>query len=90
MLAEGAHVEHDKLRPAKNLGVDPLEDKMFFFSAIQGYQKGVVDITIAVFLYSNDLALWSKSVCNSSKFAQGSALDWLIRQFQSPQTLAAR
>ena len=57
MLAEGTHVEHDKLRPAKNPGVDPLKDKMFFLSGIQGYQKGVIDITIAVFLYRNDLAL---------------------------------
>ena len=77
MLAEGAHVEHDELRPAKNLGVEPLKDKVFFFFGIQSYQKGVIDIAIAVFLYSNDLALWFKLVCNSSKFTQGSAFDWV-------------
>ena len=77
MVAEGAHVEHDKVRPAKDLGVDPLEDEVFFFSGIKGYQKGVIDITIAVFLYSNDLALWSKLPCNSNKFTHVSAFKWV-------------
>ena len=77
MLAEGAHVKHDKFRPAKHLGVDPLKDKVLFFFGIQGYQKGVIDIAIAIFFYGDDLALWFKLICDSDKIIQDFAFDWL-------------
>jgi hypothetical protein len=75
MLAEGTHVQHDKFRLAKHLGVDPLKDKVFFFFRIQGYQKGVIDIAIAIFLDGNDLALWFKLVCDWDDIIQGFASD---------------
>jgi len=77
MLAESAHVQHDKFRPAKNLGIYPLKDKVFFFFGFQGYQKGVIDIAIAIFFYSNDLTLWFKLVCDGDEIIQGFASDWL-------------
>ncbi len=79
MLAEGTHVQHDKFRPAKHLGVDPLKDKVFFFFGIQGYQKGVIDIAISIFLDGNDLALWFKLFCNLDKIIQGFASDSVER-----------
>jgi hypothetical protein len=75
MLAEGTHVQHDKFRSAKHLSVDPLQDKVFFFFGIQGYQKGVIDIAISIFLDGNDLALWFKLFCNLDKIIQGFASD---------------
>jgi len=70
VLAEGAHVQHDKFRSAKHLGVDPLQDKVFFFFGIQGYQKGVIDVAIAIFVDGNDLALRFKLICSSEEIIQ--------------------
>ena len=54
MLGEGAHVEHDKFRLTKHLGVDPLQDEVLFSFGIQGYQEGVIDIATAIFMDVND------------------------------------
>ena len=77
MLAEGTHVQHDKFRPAKHLSVDPLKDKMLFFCEVQGYQKGVIDIAISIFLDGNDLALRFKLIGSGVKIIQGFASDWV-------------
>ena len=55
VLAEGAHVEHDKFWTAKHPGVDSLQDKVFFLFGIKGYKKGVIDVAISIFLDGNDL-----------------------------------
>ena len=57
MLGEGAHVEHDKFRLTKHLGVEALQDEMLFRFGIQGYQEGVIDIAIPIFMDVNDRAL---------------------------------
>jgi hypothetical protein len=64
MLGEGAHVQHDKLRLTKHLGVDPLQDEVLFRFGIQGYQEGVIDIAIPIFMVS----LVLRSLFNEQRF----------------------
>ena len=70
MLGEGAHVSHDKFWLAKYLRVDTLKDKVFFCSGIQGYQKGIIDIAIPIFMDGHDLALGFELLCNGNKIVQ--------------------
>jgi hypothetical protein len=76
MLGEGAHVEHDKFRLTKHLGVDPLQDEVLFSFCIQGYQEGVIDIAISKFMDVNDRALWLKLICSSSEIFQSLILNY--------------
>jgi hypothetical protein len=73
MLAEGTHVQHDKFRLAEHLGVDSLKDEVFFFFGVQGYQKGVIDIAISIFLDGDNLTLWFKLLCNGEEIIQSYA-----------------
>ncbi len=70
MLGKGAHVEHDKFRLTKHLGVDPLQDEVLFCFGIQGYQEGVIDIATAIFMDVNDRALWFELICSGSEIFQ--------------------
>ena len=70
MLGEGAHVEHDKFWLTKHLSVDPLQDEVLFSFGIQGYQEGVIDISIPIFMDVNDRALWFELICSSSEIFQ--------------------
>jgi hypothetical protein len=74
MLGEGAHVEHDKFRLTKHLGVDPLQNEVLFRFGIQGYQEGVIDIAIPIFMDVNDRALWFELVCSGNEIVQGFVL----------------
>jgi hypothetical protein len=49
MPGKGTHILQDKLRLTKDLCVDTLEDKVLFLFAIQGYQEGIIDITVPEF-----------------------------------------
>ena len=71
MLGEGAHVQHDKFWLTKHLRIDALKDKVLFSFRIQGYQEGVIDVAIPIFLDICDLALWFELVCNGNTIVQG-------------------
>ena len=74
MLGEGSHVQHDKFRLTKHLGVEALQDEVLFCFGIQGYQEGVIDIAIPIFMDVNDRALWFELVGSSNEIVQGFVL----------------
>lgn len=71
MPGKGTHILQDKLRLTKDLCVDTLEDKVLFLFAIQGYQEGIIDITVPEFPDVYDPAQWFELLCNSNKIVQG-------------------
>lgn len=52
MFGAGAQVSHDQLRPAEDPGVEALQDEVRGRGAFYGYQEGVMDVAVAVFLYA--------------------------------------
>ena len=83
VICEHTHVFHDEPGLLEYLGVDPLKDKFPVFRdlGIGGDQVGVIDISVAELLHTQDVGGSGELLCNRRVMVQVYAperLDYLV------------
>jgi hypothetical protein len=74
MVAHDTEVSHDQFRPAKNVGIEALQNKVRCRGALNRHQEGVIDIAAAIFPDIQDPALGGELCGYANQVIQGCVL----------------
>ena len=72
MIRDNTHVLHDEFGLTKHLGINALQNKMFFAFGLTCHEEGVIDVATAEFSDFYDFARWVEPLCNGNRIVHQS------------------